>query len=90
LPRVRFTQHLARYFPGLADGEYEGATVAEVVRSLDRAHPGLGDYVTDERGALRTHVNVFVGTDLVRDRERLSDAVPGGETVSIFQALSGG
>ena len=90
MPRVQFTKHLVRYFPRLADGDFDGATVAEVVRSLDRAHPGLADYLVDERGALRQHVNVFVGTEMVRDRERLSDATPAGTTVSFYQALSGG
>jgi len=87
---VQFTKHLIRFFPKLRDGEFAGGTVADVVRSIDRAHPGLGGYLVDDAGALRVHVNIFLDDTLVEDRERLSDRVPRGATVSIFQALSGG
>jgi molybdopterin synthase sulfur carrier subunit len=90
MPRVQFTKHLVRFFPRLRDEDFDGATVAEVVASLERKHPGLASYLVDERGSLRTHVNVFLGDELIRDRERLSDRVPAGVTVSVFQALSGG
>jgi molybdopterin synthase sulfur carrier subunit len=90
MPRVQFTKHLVRYFPRLQDGEFQGATVAEVVGSVDEKHPGLGSYILDERGSLRKHVNIFVGDHLVHDRERLSDRVPDGAVVSVYQSLSGG
>lgn len=91
MPRVQFTRHLVRFFPALRDGEFEGATLSEVVRSIDRAHPGLGGYVLDDRGAVRKHVNVFLDDDLLRDRERgVDEPLPPGVTISIFQALSGG
>ena len=90
MARVNFTKHLVRYFPKLQDGEFEGATVAEVVASIDRKHPGIGTYILDDRSSLRKHVNIFVGDDLVQDRERLSDRVDAGTVVSIFQSLSGG
>lgn len=88
--RVQFTSHLVRFFPALRDGEFEGATLAEVIRSIDRAHPGLAGYVLDDRGHVRKHVNVFVGDDLLRDRQRVDEPLPAGVTVSIFQAFSGG
>lgn len=90
MPRVQLTSHLARFFPTLRDGEVPGATLAEVIAALDRAHPGLAGYLVDDRGALRRHVNVFLGDDLLRDRTRLGDPLPPGVTISIFQALSGG
>ncbi len=31
-------------------------------------HPGLAAYIVDERGALRKHVNIYVDSELVRDR----------------------
>lgn len=90
MPRVQFTKHLVRFFPKLQDGEFEGTTIAEVVSSLERKHPGLASYLVDERGSLRQHVNVFLGNDLIHDRERLTDPIPAGVVVSVFQALSGG
>lgn len=91
MPSVNFTTHLQRFFPTLKQGiSAEGQTVAEVVHSLEKQHPGLAAYIVDERGALRKHVNIFVNDELVTDREKLTDAVGQKTRVFIFQALSGG
>jgi uncharacterized protein CbrC (UPF0167 family) len=87
---VAYTSHLARFFPGLADERVDGATVADILRELDRRHPGLASYLVDEHGRLRQHVNIFIGEDGVRDRERLSDQVASEARLFIAQALSGG
>lgn len=52
--------------------------------------PVLRGYVLDERGALRHHVVAFVDGVAVRDKAGLSEAVPAGGEIYIFQALSGG
>jgi sulfur-carrier protein len=92
MPRVRLTRHLYSFFPDLEgrDLVVEASTVAEVVRQLDALAPGIALYVCDERGRLRTHVNIFVGEERVADRQRLTDAVGRDTTVHILQALSGG
>ena len=90
MARVEFTAHLKRFFPDLVGVDVSGATVAELIRELEELHPGLAAYLVDERGALRQHVNVFVGQRMVRDREALSDPVGDGDEVYVFQALSGG
>jgi hypothetical protein len=90
MPYVHLTSHLHRFFPGLADGEYPGSTVREIVASIDSRHPGLASYLTDERGGLRTHVHVFVRDEMIRDRDNLSDPVTPTDRVHILQALSGG
>lgn len=90
MPRVQFTRHLVRYFPQLREAEFPGATLAEVIAAVDRAHPGLAGYLLDDRGALRKHVNVFLDDVQLRDRERLNEPLDPGVTISIFQALSGG
>jgi hypothetical protein len=90
MPHVAFTRHLQRFFPDLAEGEVSGSTVSELIAELDRRHPGLASYIVDETGRLRRHVNVFVGEEPIRDRERLSDALGPGDKVFILQALSGG
>lgn len=91
MAKVRFTSHLKRFFPDLTNGEMiAGNTVADVVAALDARHPGLGSYIVDERGALRKHVNIFIGDTLVHDPQRLQDPVDDETLVYIFQALSGG
>lgn len=90
MPHVAFTRHLQRFFPDLAEGEVEGATVRELVQTLDRRHPGLASYIVDETGRLRRHVNVFVGDEPIADRQGLSDPLAPDARVFILQALSGG
>lgn len=89
---VTLTRHLCELFPGL-DGpklEMEASTVADVLAELEKAAPGIGFYICDERGRLRQHVNVFIGEERVADRERLRDRLEPGSRVFIMQALSGG
>lgn len=92
MPVVRFTRNLERFFPVLAEGPIaaDGETVAEIVAALDQQLPGLASYLVDETGALRKHVNIFVGQALVQDRRRLSDRVPSDAELYVVQALSGG
>jgi sulfur-carrier protein len=88
---VELTKHLYTFFPALEGRELvvEAATVADVVRELDRLAPGLAFYVC-ERGRLRMHVNIFVGDERIADRHRLSDPIAPDARVFILQALSGG
>ena len=91
MARVRFTSHLKRFFPDLTNGEIvAGNTVSEVVAALDARHPGLGSYIVDESGALRKHVNIFIGDTLVSDHQHLQDPVASETVLYIMQALSGG
>jgi hypothetical protein len=92
MARIHLTRHLFTFFPALEgrDLDVPGSTVAEVVAALEALAPGIGFYICDERGRLRTHVNVFVDKQAVRDRGSLSDAVGPQSDVHILQALSGG
>jgi molybdopterin synthase sulfur carrier subunit len=91
MAQVKFTRHLFRYFPDLQNNiEIQGNTVADIITNLDNQHPGLAAYVVDERGVLRKHVNIFLGDNLIHDRQTLSDPVQENDQIYIFQALSGG
>lgn len=89
---VEVTKHLWDLLPALRGKTLtvEARTVAEVVREVERIAPGFAYYVCDERGCLRTHVNIFVGQERILDRTRLTDPVDDGSRVLIMQALSGG
>ena len=89
---VEINKHLWDFLPTLRDRtlEFQETTVAEVVREVERIAPGFTDYICDERGCLRTHVNIFVGQERILDRTRLTDPVAPEARVLIMQALSGG
>jgi len=65
-------------------------TVAAVLDALAAAHPAVGRRVRDEAGALRRHVNVFVGPDELRDLDGESTVVPEGVELAVLAAVSGG
>ena len=90
MPKVRFTSNLKRFYPNLGEMNIEQPTVSQLLDSVEEVHPGLKDYIVDETGALRKHVNIFIGNDMVTDRDALSDALSEKDEVYIMQALSGG
>lgn len=92
MPNVEMTSHLYRFFPQLENRilEVPSGSVAEVLLTINEHAPGFTDYVLDEHGALRRHVKLCINDTVVIDRKNLTDRVADGDTVFIFQALSGG
>jgi molybdopterin converting factor small subunit/photosystem II stability/assembly factor-like uncharacterized protein len=74
----------------LADGsgelQVEGATVGEVISHLQESFPRLTGWVTDERGQVRAHVNVFVNGE----RSGLEASVEAQDRIHVLPAISGG
>ena len=87
---VKFTYALKRFYPDLDTVEVPAEDVNSVVQSIDLTYPGIKSYLLDDQGSLRKHVNIYIGEDLVEDRDALSDAIGSSDQVLIFQALSGG
>ncbi len=65
-------------------------SVGDVLSALASLCPGVHDAAVDERGAVRQHVNVFVGPDNIRFAAGLATPVPAGAEVWILPAVSGG
>jgi sulfur-carrier protein len=74
----------------VAPGVNGTATVGDVLDVLGTAHPALERRIRDERGRARTHVNVFVGADNVRDRDGAMTPIAAGQELTIIPAVSGG
>jgi molybdopterin converting factor small subunit len=87
---VRVPTTLRTLTGGQSEVSVEGATVGEVLKNLDAAHPGFSDRILDDEGGLRRFVNVFVADDDVRFLQQLDTPVPDGETVAIIPAVAGG
>jgi molybdopterin synthase sulfur carrier subunit len=68
----------------------DGATLSDVIESLDSAHPGIKGRVLDDNGALRRFVNVYVGDEDVRFIDGLGTPVVDGASVSVIPAVAGG
>ena len=92
MPKVQMTQHLYRFFPHLKNQTITvpAGSVADALKAMNKIAPGFTDYVLDEHGALRRHVNLSINEKAVVDKINLSDQIPEDGTVYIFQSLSGG
>jgi molybdopterin converting factor small subunit len=71
---------------GGSEHSIDGATVAELLRELERACPELSGWILDERGHVRRHINVFV------NGEQSTDAAPvaADDRIDVLPAISGG
>jgi molybdopterin synthase sulfur carrier subunit len=61
-----------------------------VLATVGQAHPGVGQRVLDDRGALRPHVNVFVNGESIRYLAGMATPVGERDEVWILPAVSGG
>lgn len=89
---VTMTPHLYRFFPVLENRTISvpAGSVADILQAVNEIAPGFTDYVLDERGVVRRHVNLSINNTAVIDKKTLTDHVPEDGTLFIFQALSGG
>ena len=87
---VRIPTQLRSLSGGDAEVKVEGATVGEVVASLEAAHPGFKERLLDDDGNLRRFVNVFVADEDVRFLQGLETPLTDGQVVSIIPAVAGG
>ncbi|MEM6724370.1 MAG: MoaD/ThiS family protein [Bacteroidota bacterium] len=90
MPTVKFTRALKRFYPDLKDINLQEEGLPALLNQLDAQFPGLKDYIVDEQGRLRKHVNIFIDGSLIKDREALSDSFASDSEIYIMQALSGG
>ena len=87
---IRVPAQLRTLTGGAGEVEVEGASVGEALKALDAAHPGFGERLFDDAGALRRFVNVFLADEDVRFLEGLDTPVADGQTLSIVPAVAGG
>lgn len=90
MAKIKFTSALKRFFPTLTEHEIEGDTVREVLNNIEKIYPGISNYLMQDDGTLRKHVNIFVEGNLIANRITLNDRVKQRDELLIFQALSGG
>jgi sulfur-carrier protein len=83
---VRLRGPLKRLAGERSEHALEGATVGELMRTLEQTHPAMGGWILDERGLIRRHINVFVNGE----RGGEETAVGADDRVDVLPAISGG
>ena len=87
---VRLPGALRDSIGGATKIQAAGTTLDEVLADIDRRHPGFRSRILDERGDIRSYVNVYVGDADARGSGGLATAVPDGSEVMVIPAMAGG
>jgi molybdopterin synthase sulfur carrier subunit len=86
MPLVRLRGPLKQLAGDRTEHAIDGASVDELLRALEIAHPATSGWILDERGVLRRHINVFVNGELgAQDTPVAPD-----DSIDVLPALSGG
>ena len=81
---------LRRYCDGATKLTLSAASVRAVLEQIEQSHPSLYGSICDETGRVRRHVNVFVNSSLMGEREGLDTELIAGDVITILPAVSGG
>jgi molybdopterin converting factor small subunit len=81
---------LREYCDGARELPSSASSVRDALQALANNHPALYRNVCDETGAVRRHINIFVNTSHMRDRDGLDTMLVPGDELIILPAVSGG
>ncbi len=81
---------LRRLTGGQARIEVDASSVAQLLDRIEAAHPGMRNYLCDDSGQLRAHVNLFVNSAEVRQLHGLQTPLAANDEVMIIPAMAGG
>jgi molybdopterin converting factor small subunit len=87
---VRIPTSLRSFTRSQDEVRIPGATVGEVLRNLEKQHPGIGARLLDERGAVRRYVNIFHNDEDIRFMLELDTPVTEADRITIIPAIAGG
>ncbi|HLZ32602.1 MAG TPA: MoaD/ThiS family protein [Nitrospira sp.] len=88
--KVRIPTPLRPLTKGQGEVETQAGSIANMIETLNQAHPGLKDRLCDESGELRRFVNIYVNEEDIRFLKGKETSLNDGDEVSIVPAIAGG
>ncbi len=82
-PLRKFTNNTARI-------EIKGGTVGQAIAELTTNFPDLKRHLLDDKGKIRSFVNIFLGDEDIRDLQQEQTIVKDDTVISIIPAIAGG
>lgn len=82
-PLRKFTNNTAKL-------QIKGGTIGESISELTTNFPDLKRHLLDEKGQIRSFVNIFLGDEDIRDLQAENTVVKEDAVVSIIPAIAGG
>ena len=81
-PLRKFTNNTAKI-------DINASTIEETVQELTVNFPDLKKHLLDEKGQIRSFINIFVGDNDIRDLQQEKTAVKNDTLISIVPAIAG-
>ena len=82
-PLRKFTNNIAKL-------DIRADTIEKTVSELALNFPDLEKHLLDEKGNIRSFINIFVGNDDIRNLQKEKTSVQDDTVVSIVPAIAGG
>lgn len=82
-PLRKFTNNTAKI-------DIDAGTIEETVNELTLNFPDLKKHLLDEKGQIRSFINIFVGDNDIRDLKQEKTSVKSDTLISIVPAIAGG
>ena len=87
---VKIPSQLRAATGGASEARVDGSTVSEVLDALFAEFAELRERISDEQGALRRFVNVYLAGEDIRFLDGIETNVPDGSELTILPAVAGG
>lgn len=88
--KVRIPTPLRPLTKNQGEVETTAGSIANLIETLNSAHPGIKDRLCDESGELRRFVNIYVNEEDIRFLKGKETMLKDGDEVSIVPAIAGG
>ena len=82
-PLRKFTNNTAKL-------DIKANNIEETVNELTLNFPDLKKHLLDDKGQIRSFVNIFVGNDDIRNLQKEKTSVKADSVISIVPAIAGG
>jgi len=82
-PLRKFTNNTAKL-------EVKAGNIGDSIHQLTTNFPDLKKHILDEKGQIRSFVNIFIGNDDIRNLEQEKTTVKDDAVISIIPAIAGG
>ncbi|MFL2745743.1 MAG: MoaD/ThiS family protein [Dehalococcoidia bacterium] len=87
---VRIPTPLRRLTNGQEKVEVSEGSLENIIDSLEQSFAGIKGRLCDDKGELRTFVNIYIDGEDVRFLEGVNTQVKSGAEISIVPAVAGG
>ncbi|MEM9771031.1 MAG: MoaD/ThiS family protein [Cyanobacteria bacterium P01_D01_bin.73] len=88
--KVLIPTPLQKFTNDQAEIQCDGATITELIESLEASCPGIKARLCDDSGKLRRFLNFYVDSEDIRFLDNMDTKLEDGAEVSIVPAVAGG